>query len=51
MAYLNTDCPYCGSEGAYHNGVEYECPECGATWDDEVELDDDDSDVQSDDDD
>lgn len=21
-----TECPYCGSESAYHNGTEMECP-------------------------
>ena len=30
--FLNTDCPICGSENAYFNGVEYECPDCGKTW-------------------
>ena len=27
-----TICPKCGNEGAYFNGLEYECPECGYTW-------------------
>jgi|GEM_PF-4778571 len=26
------ECPMCGDEGAYFNGVEYECPNCGYTW-------------------
>jgi len=43
MAYLNTDCPYCGSESAYHNDVELECLVCVETWDEDVELDDDDN--------
>lgn len=29
---MNTDCPNCGSEDAYHNGVCYECPACDHTW-------------------
>lgn len=32
MGFLNTDCPNCGSENAYHNGVEYECPDCDYVW-------------------
>ena len=24
-----TECGRCGSEGAYFNGLEYECPDCG----------------------
>jgi len=29
---LNVDCPKCGSESAYHNGVCYECPNCDHEW-------------------
>ena len=29
---LNVDCPNCGSESAFHNGVNYECPECDHEW-------------------
>lgn len=29
---LNVDCLKCESENAYHNGVEYECPDCDHTW-------------------
>ena len=25
-------CIYCGSEYAYHDGVTYNCPECGKEW-------------------
>ncbi|AWH75528.1 hypothetical protein DCS32_15560 [Dokdonia sp. Dokd-P16] len=32
MSNLNTTCPKCGSEDAYHNGVEYECPKCDHEW-------------------
>jgi len=26
------ECPNCGSENAYHNGVSYECPDCDNEW-------------------
>lgn len=26
------ECPYCGDEGAYFNGICYECPACGMEW-------------------
>lgn len=32
MGFLNTDCPRCGSETAFHNGVCHECPECDYEW-------------------
>jgi hypothetical protein len=35
------DCPRCGSENAYFNGVAYECPECDFEWDDETDAADD----------
>jgi hypothetical protein len=28
-----TICPNCGDENAYHNGLAYECPDCGYEWD------------------
>lgn len=31
---MEIDCPNCGFNEAYHNGVCYECPECGYTWTD-----------------
>lgn len=49
---ITTDCPYCGSDNAYCDGVEYVCPDCGATWDcDEIPDDDDWEDDDTDDDD
>lgn len=30
---MEIECPNCGSEDAYFNGVCYECPDCGHTWD------------------
>jgi len=40
------DCPECGDEGAFFNGVTYECPNCGYEWDDDVETEmDDDSNI------
>ena len=35
---MNTECPYCGSESAYHNGLCYVCPDCDAEWDDDDEF-------------
>ncbi len=35
------ECPECYSENAYHNGVQYECPDCGHEWDDGIEFDED----------
>lgn len=35
-------CPECGFEEAYHNGCEYECPNCDYTWSDDDDDDDDD---------
>lgn len=28
-------CPRCFCEDCYFNGVQYECPDCGHTWDPE----------------
>lgn len=33
------ECPICNSENAYHNGVCYECPDCGHEWGDDQEDD------------
>lgn len=45
---MTTECPYCGMDNAYCDGVEYVCPDCGHTWpcdeipnDDEWDEDDD----------
>lgn len=32
---MEIKCPKCGCEDAYHNGVCYECPDCGYTWSDD----------------
>ncbi|MDR2447879.1 MAG: hypothetical protein LBD58_11445 [Treponema sp.] len=32
-----TICPNCGQEGAYFNGINYECPDCDYEWSDEDE--------------
>lgn len=45
MGFLNVNCPNCGSENAYHNGVEFECPECDHIW---GALDEDDFDEEDD---
>ena len=29
---MNTECPSCESENAFHNGVNFECPDCGHEW-------------------
>jgi protein PhnA len=31
---LNTECPKCHSESAYHDGVCYVCPDCEYEWKD-----------------
>lgn len=31
---MEVQCPECFSEEAYHNGICYECPDCGYTWGD-----------------
>ena len=38
---MNTDCPRCGSESAYHDGTCYVCPDCDYEWDDDCEWDED----------
>lgn len=30
--FFNSDCPKCGSEDAYFNGISWECPNCNYTW-------------------
>ena len=29
---MNTECPSCESENAFHNGVNFECPDCDYEW-------------------
>lgn len=38
---MDTVCPYCGCEDAYHDGVSYVCPDCDATWGGDDDDDDD----------
>ena len=39
---MTTECPFCGLDNAYCDGVEYVCPDCGRTWPcDEIPNDDD----------
>ncbi len=50
---MTIECPFCGMENAYCNGVEYVCPDCGKRWDcDDIPDDDryDDDDEEDDDD-
>ena len=36
---MTTECPNCGMENAYHDGVNYVCPDCDYEWDcDEIEA-------------
>lgn len=35
---MNVECPNCGLESAYHNGVCYVCPDCDYEWDDGLNL-------------
>lgn len=29
---MHTDCPKCGFEDCFFNGVSWECPDCGYEW-------------------
>lgn len=29
---MEIECPKCGSDQAYFNGVAYECPDCNYEW-------------------
>lgn len=40
---MNTECPNCGHDNAYHNGICYDCPDCGYRWDDGLDKFDDES--------
>lgn len=46
---MTIECPFCGMENAYFDGVEYVCPDCGKSWDCD-EIPDEDSDWEEDDD-
>lgn len=48
---MTTECPFCGLDNAYCDGVEYVCPDCEGTWPcDEIPDDDDWEDEDMDDD-
>lgn len=34
---MTVECPICGSEDAYHDGVSYVCPDCDYTWGNDYE--------------
>lgn len=38
---MTTECPNCGKDNAYHNGICYVCPDCNTEWDDELGINDD----------
>ena len=45
MGDFNTQCPNCGRDNAFHNGICFECPDCDYEWggdDDDYDDDDDD---------
>lgn len=31
-------CPQCDMDNEFHNGLEYECPDCDHVWDDGINL-------------
>lgn len=35
---MEVECPNCGSDQAYHNGVCYECPDCDNEWSDGLDV-------------
>jgi hypothetical protein len=35
---LNCTCHFCDNENAYHNGINYECPDCDSEWDENGNL-------------
>jgi protein PhnA len=35
---MTTECPNCGMENAYHDGVNYVCPDCDYEWDDGFDI-------------
>lgn len=37
---MKIQCPKCGNDQAYHNGVNYECPDCDYEWSDGVTYED-----------
>lgn len=43
------ECPNCGRDNAYYDGVSYVCPDCGYEWDCPFIVDDEDEDDCEDD--
>lgn len=43
---MNEECPFCGSDNAYHNGDCYICPDCDSEWEDDIEFDDDENEIE-----
>jgi uncharacterized Zn ribbon protein len=43
---MEISCPNCGSDQAYHDGVQYQCPDCDYEWSDGLDLFDDDEEKQ-----
>ena len=41
---MTIECPFCGMDNAFCDGVEYVCPDCDSTWPCEEIPDDDDYD-------
>jgi len=35
---MNVTCPKCSNENAFHNGLNYECPDCDFEWSDGLDL-------------
>lgn len=48
---MTTECPFCGMDNAYCDGVEYYCPDCERSWECDELPDYDDIDDSDDDDD
>lgn len=38
---MEVECPKCGCDECYHDGVSYVCPDCGYRWDGDDDDDDD----------
>ena len=38
---MTTECPNCGNDNAYHDGVKFVCPDCDYEWDDDFDFEED----------